>query len=223
MRSAARRLYTEDGTLILDVQDLITWSIEYYRRELYKTNSNPKQLQSKSDLGPSEQPYGNEATNVDEKPFTQPTKKEIKRLLEDYDRNFKVDARRLFRWPIEVWVSCGEAFTDPKLISKSEMQRASHREQTERAETELDKQKHALRQMAGRRVSNQRQGDLKPEVVFQEQIKESEVHKLKSYVDTIKSGSTSSTKRSEKFASSSFGSHHVTVNIDSSFLVFKAL
>ena len=34
LRNAARRLYTEDGVLILDINDLIEWVIDYYRREL---------------------------------------------------------------------------------------------------------------------------------------------------------------------------------------------
>lgn len=43
LRNAARRLYTEDGVLILDVQDLIDWAIDYYRRELEKMESTPCQ------------------------------------------------------------------------------------------------------------------------------------------------------------------------------------
>ena len=43
LRNAARRLYTEDGVLILDVQDLIDWAIDYYRRELEKMESTPGQ------------------------------------------------------------------------------------------------------------------------------------------------------------------------------------
>ena len=33
LRSAARRFYTQDGTLILDVQDLIDWCLDHYRKE----------------------------------------------------------------------------------------------------------------------------------------------------------------------------------------------
>jgi hypothetical protein len=207
LRSAARRLYTEDGTLILDVQDLITWSIEHYRRELNKNaaaNSDQQKYRSES------------PDQADEKPFTQPSRKEIKRLLEDFDRNFKVDARRLFRWPVEAWVSCGEPFVNPLLVSRSELHRMSHRELTERAETELEKQKHALRHMAGRRVANVRQfGEVKPEAVYQEQAKEGEVNKLKRYVENIKSEPKEAQPRkksSDKFTSNSFGTHNVNVS-----------
>ncbi len=34
LNSAARRFYTQDGSLILDVQDLVTWCIGFYRRQV---------------------------------------------------------------------------------------------------------------------------------------------------------------------------------------------
>ena len=36
LRGAARKIYTEEGNLILDFQDLINWAIEHYRKELNK-------------------------------------------------------------------------------------------------------------------------------------------------------------------------------------------
>ena len=30
MTSAARRLYTRDGTMIVDVEDLVSWAVEHY-------------------------------------------------------------------------------------------------------------------------------------------------------------------------------------------------
>jgi hypothetical protein len=36
LRSAARRFYTQDGTLILDVQDLIDWCLDFYKKEYRK-------------------------------------------------------------------------------------------------------------------------------------------------------------------------------------------
>ncbi|RNA38972.1 Doublecortin domain-containing 5 [Brachionus plicatilis] len=40
LTQAARRLYTQDGTMILDVPDLITWLVEFYQKQLNKTESN---------------------------------------------------------------------------------------------------------------------------------------------------------------------------------------
>ena len=40
LRGAARRVFTEDGTLILDIQDLMTWCVEYYRNELNKSETS---------------------------------------------------------------------------------------------------------------------------------------------------------------------------------------
>ena len=41
LRGAGRRMYTEDGTLILDVQNLIDWVIDYYRNVL-RSPEEPK-------------------------------------------------------------------------------------------------------------------------------------------------------------------------------------
>ena len=44
LRSAARRFYTQDGTLILDVQDLIDWCLNFYKKENQKSElEDPKQ------------------------------------------------------------------------------------------------------------------------------------------------------------------------------------
>ena len=40
LRSAARRFYTQDGTLILDVQDLIDWCLNFYKKENHKIDSS---------------------------------------------------------------------------------------------------------------------------------------------------------------------------------------
>jgi hypothetical protein len=34
--TAARRFYTEDGTQILDAQDLIKWTEQFYKKEIEK-------------------------------------------------------------------------------------------------------------------------------------------------------------------------------------------
>lgn len=40
MTQAARRLYTQDGTIIFDVSDLVTWMVDFYRNQLQKNESN---------------------------------------------------------------------------------------------------------------------------------------------------------------------------------------
>ncbi len=128
------------------------------------------------------------------KQFEGPTKIEIKKLLNEYERGARVDVKRVFRWPLEIWVSCGEAFVSPKLISEYESQKIAQREQTHKAEHELEKQAHALRQMVGRRLSSMSTGVYKSiknpeypvvreghwtEVPYEEQLKQAEVNQLK--------------------------------------------
>ena len=153
-----------------------------------------------------------------------PTKKEIRRLLDEYDRTYRLDAKKLFRWPAEIWVSCGEPFVDPRYVQVVGMQRASQREQTDRAEHELAKQKHALRHMTGRRMGSRNPGELKSiknprvpvvkeghwsQVPYEEHVKAHEVHQLKSYVEHIKS--PPSKRASAASNKSNFGGHQVTV------------
>ena len=42
LRSAARRFYTQDGTLILDVQDIIDWCLDFYKKENRKLEKGKK-------------------------------------------------------------------------------------------------------------------------------------------------------------------------------------
>lgn len=256
LRSAARRLYTEDGTLILDVQDLITWTMDYYRKELYKPtsstststskppavksaiNKKDSSLLDKVDLADNENTIASEKSNGGgedktkfsgsvTKQFAGPSRKDIKRLLDEYDRTYKVDVKRLFRWPVEAWVSCGEQFIEPLQVHKQEAQRITNREQLDRAEHELEKQKHALRHMTGRRLSSMTPGELKPiknpevpvvreghwtEVSYEEQRKHGEVNQLKNYVEHIKSPRKSASMSSAT-KGKSYGSYHVTVLI----------
>jgi hypothetical protein len=140
--------------------------------------------------------FGNMPTEVKvvKQPFNSPSKSDIKRLLGEYDRSSRIDPKKILRWPIEIWVSSGESFVQPKLVSKNETQKMIQREQVDKAEHELEKQTHALRQMTGRRLTQMKTGQYKPiknpdypvvkeghwsEVPYEEQVKQNEVNELK--------------------------------------------
>ena len=140
--------------------------------------------------------FGNMPTETKtvKQPFNSPSRSEIKRLLGEIDRSTRIDAKKILRWPIEIWVSCGESFVQPKLVSKNETQKMIQREQVDKAEHELEKQTHALRQMTGRRLTQMKTGQYKPiknpdipvvkeghwsEVPYEEQVKQNEVNELK--------------------------------------------
>lgn len=40
LTTAARRFYTNDGTQILDAQDLIKWAVKFYKRELERVDQS---------------------------------------------------------------------------------------------------------------------------------------------------------------------------------------
>ena len=132
--------------------------------------------------------------NKSMKLYNGPSKNEIKKILSEYDRTFRVDPKKLLRWPIEIWVSCGEAFIQPKQVIKNETQKIVQRENLDKAEHELEKQTHALRQMAGRRLTGLNTGHFKSvknpdypvvkeghwsEVPYEEKVKKTEVEQLK--------------------------------------------
>lgn len=242
LRGAARRIYTEDGTLILDIQDLVTWCIDYYRKEFSRKDSfdnrsetlsissvknAPKQVKIDTSDYSRQRPstlldrvdfgqFGSAAaahhkkdstlsdsasksvelaakmlTVEKEKPFKCPSKRELDRMHEEYAKKNYLDPRKVLRWPIEVWISCGEAFVPPSTVAKNETQKIIQRENIDKAEHELEKQAHALRQMTGRRLAGMNLGKYRSskhpdsreghwtEVTYEEQVKQAEVNQLK--------------------------------------------
>ena len=118
----------------------------------------------------------------------------MKRFLNELERSSHVDPKKVLKYPVEVWVSSGEAFLSPEIVKQNENRKQQKREQIDRAQVELEKQTHTLRQMAGRRITKQTTGEYKAvknpecpvvreghwsEVPFEEQAKQAEVFQLK--------------------------------------------
>lgn len=57
------------------------------------------------------------------------------------------------RWPIDVWVSCGEPFVPLEEAEKQYLLSMKHREERTWVQAYLDQEKHVLRHMQGRRIS----------------------------------------------------------------------
>lgn len=178
-----------------------------------------------------------------ERPYKGPTRRDMKKIVLDYDLKAYLDPKKLFRWPIEVWVSCGEAFAPPDLVYKNEVQRLVNRETVDRAEHELEKQSHLLRQMQGRRIVGKSFGKYKSiknpdypvvkeghwtEVTFEEKVKQVEVDQLKNYVSDIRSSSKNTfsinklkaaeTSNNNKSNNDLFGKHQINVSSSSFFI-----
>lgn len=58
--------------------------------------------------------------------MSKPTRNDLRRIFES---NRSVDERKLLRWPIEVWVSCGEQFIAPAVPPSSTSEALSTRRQ----------------------------------------------------------------------------------------------
>jgi hypothetical protein len=172
-------------------QELIKPENLFDNKSTRSFGSNFTQNSSLSNFGnmPSE-------VKVAKPPFNGPSKNDIKRILSEYDQFSRIDPKKILRWPIEIWISCGESFIQPKLVSKYENQKMTQRELVDKAEHELEKQTHALRQMTGRRLTSMKTGQYKPiknpdfpvvkeghwsEVTYEEQVKQTEVNQLKVY------------------------------------------
>ncbi|CAH3148243.1 unnamed protein product [Porites evermanni] len=100
------------------------------------------------------------------------------------------------RWPIDVWVSCGEPFVPLEEADKQYLLSMKHREERTWVQAYLDQEKHVLRHMQGRRIngrsppSSPRGVVLTPawhEPTRAEEKKEEAISELKNHLQEVKS------------------------------------
>ncbi len=126
----------------------------------------------------------------------------MKRLvyeIERLDRSRVSDIKKVLKWPVEVWISCGEAFVGPEVVSMNEGQRVKQREAVDKAEKEVEKKIQELKSVAGKGEKTE------------QAAKQAEIEQLKSYVEDIKNPTKRAGKRLTTGNNVSFGSHSVTV------------
>ncbi|CAF2617983.1 unnamed protein product [Rotaria sp. Silwood2] len=185
LTNAARRLYVIDGTVILTIEDLIDWEKEYYKkRYLELTKSKPGSLLDNVELNtplPPTNPDSKRRSSVDNQsekttlstklrdisPSKQrfqglPKASDIKRAIKQSSSPTKldIDMNYLLKFPIEIWVSSGEAFVHPTKVDQRQSLRINQREQRTIVEHDFEREKHTLRLMKGRRISGQSPGEL---------------------------------------------------------------
>jgi len=100
------------------------------------------------------------------------------------------------RWPVDVWVSCGEPFVPLEEADKQYLLSMKHREERTWIQAYLDQEKHVLRHMQGRRI-NGRSPPSSPrgmglttawnEPTKAEEKKEEAITELKSHLQGVKS------------------------------------
>ncbi|XP_013404290.1 uncharacterized protein LOC106169385 isoform X2 [Lingula anatina] len=253
MANAARRLYTSDGMLVLDVEDLINWAVDDY---MTKIKENMKEKQAKGEIRPApdgkgmqsddgtlktleqqreaSQSSGSTSTVIvhermghvhlnghvhasdgeesigDQSSVSKPSVKNPRKGSIDTDylvQNPPLEF--ILRYPIEVWASAGEAFVKPEDAEEKYLQGIQNREERAAVTYELEKEKHVLRQMQGRRLEELNPGEYKPtrstrnpvliegnwqEPTFDEQRKHDKVHQLQSHLSEVKAAQKEVTK-----------------------------
>ncbi|CAF1169688.1 unnamed protein product [Adineta ricciae] len=185
LTNAARRFYVGDGTVILSIEDLIDWVTEYYKKCYTKLSKQPQtQLLDKVELNtplPLQNPEAQRRSSTDSQsekttfsakmrdisPNKQhfqglPKSSDLKRAIKQNSakRGLDIDMNYLLKFPIEVWVSSGEGFVNPSDVDQRHNVRIVQREERTPVVHELEREKHALRLMKGRRISSQSTGEL---------------------------------------------------------------
>ncbi|XP_077995160.1 doublecortin domain-containing protein 1-like isoform X2 [Glandiceps talaboti] len=153
LNSAARRLYTEDGNLILSKDDLIQWAVENYMK-LSKKQTKTEQMKTQDE---EKAEKGSKAAR--------PQSGHLQRrgsFGSSSDVKKEVSLHSVLRVPIEVWISSGEPFVKPQTVDKLRAVTSQHREERSGVSVELDKEKHVLRQMQGRRTHGMDHAELVP-------------------------------------------------------------
>ncbi|XP_043561511.1 doublecortin domain-containing protein 1-like isoform X1 [Chiloscyllium plagiosum] len=148
----ACRLYTADGILILTLPELIAWAVNETLQE-----HKSKTKQNDEDEGGRPRELGSEEIKEDwAEPSTHGTDHLVQRLpritTEDLESIDTELISLIVRNPIDVWVSCGESFVP---LSESNRRLKLQRKQwlqKQKVLLDLDKMKHKMRHIQGRRV-----------------------------------------------------------------------
>ncbi|XP_061182929.1 doublecortin domain-containing protein 1-like [Saccostrea echinata] len=191
LASAARKIFTEDGTLVLEIDDLIDWAVENYKSLMVdqlekilhgKEESNVEDEEEEGETKPSQQsngaPGGGETEQRGEGEGQDSTAEGAggDNAEVDQQEQSKVQRERdqllsqvqippvdiILRYPIEVWVSSGQEFFPPEKVETKMENRKKRRAFRSAVSLELDMEKHILRQMKGRRIESQNPGEYKP-------------------------------------------------------------
>ncbi|XP_070543245.1 doublecortin domain-containing protein 1-like isoform X3 [Ptychodera flava] len=158
LNSAARRMYTKDGTLILSKQDFIQWAVEHYMAETKKHSKSeqakqqPEEERQEKPAKPARPSSGKNTSNLQRRPS----------FGSGSDLRKELTLHAVLKSPVEMWISCGEPFVKPQTVDKLRAISSQNREVRAGVSVELDKEKHVLRQMQGRRTHGMDYPELVP-------------------------------------------------------------
>ncbi|XP_054581665.1 doublecortin domain-containing protein 1, partial [Eptesicus fuscus] len=144
---AASKVYTEDGTTILSLRELVLWALD--KSFLHRD----PEVQKKEAA-----PAGTKETtikSIEENPRLKVKNKLLPTSvtsdgLDDIDESLFT---LLHRNPIAIWVSCGEPFLSPNALQKAKKLEKRNWQKKDKILADLDTMKHKMRQLKGRRVA----------------------------------------------------------------------
>nr|CAB3263220.1 uncharacterized protein LOC104266468 [Phallusia mammillata] len=183
--AAARRLYTSDGMHILHMDQLIEWATANFFRA-QQEESDWRTFENGNQAFEREEPEGNfnspnlqqgDETNHSTEGTPDHTSNEVKlsevakklrppsgkkQKESDQKSSLEIPLSVILRYPIEVWVSCGENFIPP-IVAERMMEDSLIGQIKRNADNlVLDTEKHVLRHMQGRRFKEMNPRELKP-------------------------------------------------------------
>ncbi|XP_076116553.1 doublecortin domain-containing protein 1-like isoform X1 [Mytilus galloprovincialis] len=189
LNSAARRIYTEDGTMVMEIEDLIDWAVDNYKTlmaeylqgkdtkvddlELEQETEKQEQETEKLDeqgknlreRGEGEGQDSQEEVQQD-KDSAEVDQQEANKLAKEREMVLSQiqipGTETILRYPIEVWISSGKDFVAPEIVESKIENRRKKRVFRSAVSLELDIEKHILRQMKARRYEEMDPGELKP-------------------------------------------------------------
>ncbi|XP_012580549.1 PREDICTED: doublecortin domain-containing protein 5 [Condylura cristata] len=144
---AASKVYTKDGTSILSLRELVLWALdESFGQKVSEGQKNNATLPGTKETTVESM---EENTRMKVK-STLPPKSVTSDSLEGIDKSLLTLG---LRYPVPIWVSCGEPFLSPNTLQKAEKLEKQNWLKKDKILADLDTMKHKMRQLKGRRVA----------------------------------------------------------------------
>ncbi|XP_045146935.1 doublecortin domain-containing protein 1 [Echinops telfairi] len=140
----ACKMYTKDGTAVLTLRDLVVWA----HKESFSQRDSKDQTKH-------EAPVGTEEATVKKKLRTKVKTKSFPKSLTPDSLSGKEESllALALRYPVAVWVSCGEPFIPLPALQKAEKSEKPNWIKKGNVLADLHAMKHKMRQLKGRRVA----------------------------------------------------------------------
>ncbi|KAJ7344525.1 hypothetical protein JRQ81_000475, partial [Phrynocephalus forsythii] len=155
----ACRLYTCEGTLIPTLEDLVLCAVnDYFRKQkpgedIQGVTFVPGSYENTSVFSVKDK-EAEEEMNI--KPASSVMTPENLKLIDDFLLTV------ILRNPVEVWVSSGEPFLPLDTLQKAKMKERQKWLEKDKVLADLDKMKHKMRQLQGRRIAKSKPPSLVP-------------------------------------------------------------